>query len=125
MVSESERKRKLGADTKFSKLKANMVKSKLQNDRKRRLSPEVHVIKFEDDDEKTTKIMNFEKERLDVEKQRLSVEEQRLEIEKERLKVETKLQNDISQLLVIKKIEESDKSQSTMTYSSNTFTTNI
>jgi hypothetical protein len=44
--------------------------------------------------------MNFEKEWLDVEKQRLSVEEQRLEIEKERLKVETKLQNDISQLLV-------------------------
>jgi hypothetical protein len=69
---------------------------------------------------KTTKIMNFEKERLDVEKQRLSVEEQRLEIEKERLKVETKLQNDNSQLLVIKKIEESDKSQSTITYSSNT-----
>jgi hypothetical protein len=61
---------------------------------------------------KTTKIINFEKERLDVEKQRLSVEEQRLDIEKERLKVETKLQNDISQLLVIKKIEESDKSQS-------------
>ena len=103
MVSESERKRKLGADTKFSKLKANMVKNKLQNDRKRRLSPEVHVIKIEDDDEKTTKIMNFEKERLDVEKQRLSVEEQRLEIEKERLKVETKLQNDISQLLVRKR----------------------
>jgi hypothetical protein len=69
---------------------------------------------------KTTKIMNFEKERLDVEKQRLSVEEQRLEIEKERLKVETKLQNDNSQLSVIKKIEESDKSQSTITYSTNT-----
>lgn len=66
VVSESERKRKLGADTKFSKLKANMVKSKLRNDRMRRLSPEVHVIKIEDDDEKTTKIMNFEKERLDV-----------------------------------------------------------
>jgi hypothetical protein len=43
-----------------------MVKNKLQNDRKRRLSPEVHVIKIEDDDEKTTKNMNFEKERLDV-----------------------------------------------------------
>jgi AICAR transformylase/IMP cyclohydrolase PurH len=43
-----------------------MVKNKLQNDRKRRLSPEVHVIKIKDDDEKTTKIMNFEKERLDV-----------------------------------------------------------
>ena len=69
---------------------------------------------------KQSKIMNFENEWLDVEKQRLSVEEQRLEIEKERLKVETKLQNDISQLLVIKKIEESNKSQSTMTYSFNT-----
>jgi hypothetical protein len=51
----------------------------------------------EDDDEKATKIMNFEKERRDVEKQRLAVEEQRLQIEKERLKVETKLQTDISQ----------------------------
>ena len=97
-----------------------MVKSKLQNDRKRWLSPEVHVIKIEDDDEKTTKIMNFEKERLDVEKQRFTVEEQRLEIERERLKVETKLQNAISQLLVIKKIEESAKSQSTITCSSTT-----
>jgi hypothetical protein len=49
VVSESERKRKLGADTKFSKLKvkANMVKNKLQNDRKRRLSPEVHVTLFQ------------------------------------------------------------------------------
>ena len=68
------KERKLGADTKFSKLKANMVKNKLQNDRKRRLSPEVHVIKIEDDDEKTTKIMNFEKERLDV----IKVEHNRL-----------------------------------------------
>jgi hypothetical protein len=50
-------------------------------------------------------------------KSRGSVEEQRLEIEKERLKVETKLHNEISQLLVIKIMEESDKSQSTITYS--------
>jgi hypothetical protein len=48
-------------------------------------------------------------------KSRGSVEEQRLEIEKERLKVETKLHNEISQLLVIKIMEESDKSQSTIT----------
>ena len=53
---ESERKRKLGADTKFSKLKANMVKNKLQNDKKRRLSPEVIQIEDDDDDERTTKI---------------------------------------------------------------------
>ena len=53
-------------------------------------------------------------------KSRGSVEEQRLEIEKERLKVETKLHNEISQLLVIKIMEESDKSQSTITYSYNT-----
>jgi hypothetical protein len=44
VVSESERKRKLGADTKFSKLKANMVKNKLQNDRKGRLSPFMNYV---------------------------------------------------------------------------------
>jgi hypothetical protein len=36
-----------------------MVKSKLQNDRKRWLSPEVHVIKIEDDDEKNNKNYEF------------------------------------------------------------------